>query len=60
METLPLSFCENERNKSAVASMILGPEGPADNGFGPIPWKNEYHNFSYLNPENIIIAEIII
>ncbi len=21
----------------------------ANNGFGPIPWKNDYQNYSYLN-----------
>ena len=36
--------------KSSSISPENGPLGAADNGFGPIPWNNESHNYVYLNP----------
>ena len=34
-------------------------KGSANNGFGPIPWKNEYQYWIYLNPNHLLTIYFI-
>ena len=33
--------------------VAFGGRGSANNGFGPIPWKNDYQYWNYLNPDRM-------
>jgi hypothetical protein len=39
-------------NISQAIDIKVSAFGQEDNGFGPVPWKNEYHNWFYLNPDH--------
>ena len=49
------------RSGLGIAHIIQGGAGsnkPANNGFGPIPWKNDYQYYSYLNSLYLVLTSI--
>jgi hypothetical protein len=48
---IEISYCVISLDRTFRKNNIIDPTAAyiANNGFGPIPWKNDYQNYSYLN-----------